>query len=378
MPTWHWWDFDHMKIGFDASPIIQSVGGVARYARNLLKALLALESGDSFVGYVPVGASPNLNWSQNSGGEFLKWVEVGRYNFHQRGVLDQLDLYHGTNFKIQTSGRFGTILTIHDLWLDRHPEYSKKFFGQRLSFYRTRRRARHANRIIADSHFTAAEIQELYGIPAEKISVIHLGLTSDFFPDQDEAKFSELRQRIGLPNLPYIFFVGGADPRKNHRVLLQAFSHHLFLRQNYYLVVVGSSTSRVGSIQQTSQELGILDKVVCVNNVSVEDLRLLYSQAAVFVFPSRYEGFGFPVLEAMACGVPVIASKVSSIPEVAGTAALLVSPENEDELAHAITRVLQDPILQDVLRQQGLERSKAFLWSRTALETLKIYQEVFS
>ena len=367
-----------MKIGFDATPLIHPIGGIACYAKNLLKALLELNSGDIFFGYIPLGTSSQLPWPTHEYGERLRWVEVSPRSLRHRGTTDQLDVYHGTNFKLQTSGRCGTVLTIHDLWLDRHPEYSKKFFGQRLSFYRTRRRARHANRIIADSHFTAAEIQELYGIPAEKISVIHLGLTSDFFPDQDEAKFSELRQRIGLPNLPYIFFVGGADPRKNHRVLLQAFSHHPFLRQHYRLVIVGSPTSRVGRIQQTSQELGILDKVVCVNKVAVEDLRLLYSHAAVFVFPSRYEGFGFPVLEAMGCGVPVIASKVSSIPEVAGTAALLVSPENEDELAHAITRVLQDPILQDVLRQQGLERSKAFSWSRTALETLKIYQEVFS
>lgn len=369
--------FDNMKIGFDAIPIMQSVGGVARYARDLLRSLLELRSGDRFVGYVPQGATEKIDWPYVDGeGEFLQWVEVGRYNFRQRGALDQLDLFHGTNFKIQTAGRSGTVLTIHDLWLDRHPEYSKKFFGQRLSFFRTRRRARSASRIIADSHFTGNEIQELYGIPAEKISVIHLGLNPDFYQDQDEAKFSDLRERIGLSDIPYILFVGGADPRKNHPVLFQAFAQETFLRKNFQIVVVGNPISRVGSIHRTSVELGILENVVCVNKLAVQDLRLLYSHAAVFVFPSRYEGFGFPVLEGMACGVPVITSNFSSIPEVAGDAALLVSSENVEELTHALTRVLQDSGLQGSLRQQGFEQIKEFSWARTASETLKVYQEV--
>ena len=365
-----------MNIGFDASPIIQSVGGVACYARNLLKALLDLGSEDGFVGYVPLGASPKLNWPQDGGGEFLKWVEVGRYNFRQRGAIDRLDVYHGTNFKIQTSGRSGTVLTIHDLWLDRHPEYSKKLFGQRLSFYRTRRRARFATRIIADSQFTASEVQELYGIPASKISVIHLGVSDEFSPDLDNRKFFHLQHRYGLPSRPYILFVGGADPRKNHRTLFQAFAHHPHLKGTHDLIAVGSHESRGESLLKTSDSLGLSEKVYCVGSVSKEDLRLLYSFAVVFVYPSHYEGFGLPVLEAMACGVPVITSNTSALPEVVGEAAVLVNPKDDEELARAIDQLLGDSARRQLLRAKGFQRFKHFTWIDSASRTLDLYRSL--
>lgn len=366
-----------MKIGFDAAPLIHPVGGVARYARELLQAILALNSGDTIIGYIPVGTSSQLPWPVGEHQDNLKWVEIASFNFRRQGVIDQLDLYHGTNFKLQTSGRLGTVLTIHDLWLDRYPEYSKKFFGQRLSFFRTKRRVQQATHVIAVSDFTAREIQELYGVPASNISVVHHGLSNEFYPDPGQDKnFSDLRERLGIPSKPFVLFVGGANPRKNHQAVFQAVANNPLLCRDYSLVVVGSYSFKTLTLEKSIHNFGLKECVVCIEQVSLGELRMLYSRASLFVFPSRYEGFGFPVLEAMACGVPVISSKSSALPEVAGDAAILVDPGNVKALEHAMVQVLQDVELQKALRQKGLNRAAQFSWRRAAEQTLQVYHSI--
>jgi len=366
-----------MKIGFDATPLIHPVGGIARYAKDLLKAILDLKSGDTLIGYIPVGASSQLPWPAGEYHGHLEWVEIGPCSFRRRGSVDQLDIYHGTNFKLQTSGRYGTVLTIHDLWLDRHPEYSKKLFGQRLSFIRTKRRVQQATRVIAVSEFTAKEIQELYEVPANKISVVHHGISKEFFPDPSPTKnFSGLRERLGIPDKPFVLFIGGTNPRKNHQTLFKALANNTFLCRDHSLVVVGSTSFKELTLEKTIHAFGLEECVVCVEQVSLIELRMLYSRASLFVFPSRYEGFGFPVLEAMACGVPVITSGCSALPEVAGDAAILVDPENSEALEQAMVQVLQDLDLQHTLRQKGLARAASFDWMRTAEQTLQVYHAI--
>jgi len=366
-----------MKIGFDATPLIHPVGGIANYARNLLHALLELKSGETFCGYIPKGATARLPWPAEKYSDYLQWVEVGPLTFRGRGFKDQLDVYHGTNFKTQTSGRYGTVLTIHDLWLDRHPEYSQKLFGQRLSFIRTKRRVQQATHVIAVSDFTAKEIQEFYKVSASKISVVHHGLPKEFSPDLGEDKdFLALRERVGIPDKPFILFIGGADPRKNHQSLLKAFASNNFLRQSYVVILVGTPTFKSLTFDRTIHDLGLSECVVCIKQLPLNELRVLYSRASLFVFPSRYEGFGFPVLEAMACGAPVITSKYSALPEVAGEAAVLVDPENTKALEQAMVQILKDPNFQDRLRQKGLQWVASFNWARTAEQTLQVYQSI--
>jgi glycosyltransferase involved in cell wall biosynthesis len=366
-----------MKIGFDATPIIHPIGGIANYAKNLLHALLELQSGDIFFGYIPTGAASKLPWPAEKYPGHFKWVEVGPFGFRYQGSRDQLDVYHGTNFKVQTSGRHGAVLTIHDLWLDRHPEYSKKLFGQRLSFLRTKRRVQHATHVIAVSDFTAKEIQELYEVPTKKISVIHHGMSSEFFPDPSKDKdFRMLCGRLGIPDQPFILCVGGANPRKNHRNLFEAYASNSFLREHYGLIMVGSATFKKTSIEKTIQDFKLGERVVRIEQLRLDELRVFYSRASLFVFPSRYEGFGFPVLEAMACGAPVITSRCSALPEVAGDAAVFVDPENVKELEQAMVKVLKDSKIQASLRQQGLQRSASFDWRRAAERTLLVYQSL--
>jgi glycosyltransferase involved in cell wall biosynthesis len=364
-----------MRIGIDAFPALQTHGGIGGYVRGLLQALAALESGHELIGYVPKHSKSNAadtRWVRP--GE-IRWVETGRCSLRYRGWLDGLDLYHGTNFKFDTQGRHGAVLTIHDLWLDRYPQYSRKFLGQRFSSYRTRLRANRAAHIIADSRHTAQDVQELYGLPPGKVSVIYPGASSEFFPARGMKELSSLRGRYGIPEEPYILFVGGADPRKNHRGLCEAFAHHQDLRKKCCLVVVGDPVHRMGSVVQTTSRLNIQERVVCLGTVPVADLRLLYAHADLFVFPSLYEGFGFPVLEAMACGTPVITSNRSSLPEVAGDAAVLVNPEDPPALAEAMRRVLFDQSLRESLKAKGVEQVKRFTWQKAARQTLEVYRQ---
>ncbi len=365
-----------MRIGFDASPIVGDRGGVGWHTFYLLKALLELKEDVEFIGYLKPGSLRTgflKEWETTSR---LRWVEAGRLMMPWRGTLDRLDLYHGTNFKMQTVGRHGGLVTIYDLWLDRHPEYSTKLFGQRPSFYRTRRTAKRARKVIMISESSARDIESLYGLPREHIIVIPCGVSDDFRPVLDTIAMAQLRCRLGLPTSRFILFVGGADPRKNHQTLLKAYARRSALLKTYSLVMVGEATHRFGDIMETTRVCALGHRVVCAGRLSVADLRLLYSHADLFVFPSVYEGFGMPVLEAMACGAPVITSNRTALPEVAGDAAVLVNPEDTEELAGAIIRVLEDSALRDKLRAKGFERARQFTWQRAAERTLAVYREV--
>jgi glycosyltransferase involved in cell wall biosynthesis len=293
-----------------------------------------------------------------------------------RGKRDGLDLFHGTNFKMRTTGRFGGVVTIHDLWLDRYPAYSTKLFGQRWSFVRTRRTARRARKVVTVSTHAAGEIEALYGLPRTHLRVVPNGVAPEFTVRPAASTIQAVLQRLGIGERPYVLFVGGADPRKNHRTLIKAFARALPDVKGHLLVLVGDAVHRFGNYHESVRAEGVEEAVRCPGRVSFEDLRALYAGAALFAFPSRYEGFGMPVLEAMACRVPVITSNTTSLPEVAGEAAMLVNPLDDKELGEAMVRVLSDQKLAEDLRTKGMERAKQFTWERTARRTFAVYREV--
>ncbi len=365
-----------MRIGIDANPIVGDRGGVGWHLYHVLRALVELKEDVEFVCYVRPGALASLRQEDWMADPRIRWVETGRLWRLRRGGRDMLDLYHGPNFRLQTQGRFGGVVTIHDLWLDRHPEYSPKFFGQRLSFRRTKQAAWRARKVVTVSEFSAVEIRALYGLPSERIAVIHNGVSDDFHPIRDDAAMKELRGRLGLPADGFILFVGGADPRKNHRTFLQAAARRLDRLGNRMLVLVGDPVHRFGNYAETAKALGLEHRVVCTGRLAIEKLRLLYSHADLFVFPSLYEGFGMPVLEAMACGAPVITSNTTALAEIAGDAAVLVDPEKPEELADAMARVIHDSSLRASLREKGFQRAKQFRWERAARQMLAVYKQV--
>ncbi|MCC6967304.1 MAG: glycosyltransferase family 4 protein [Nitrospira sp.] len=365
-----------MRIGIDAASLVGDKGGVGWHTYHLLKALLELDEKTDYVGYLRPGCLQAGELSGWPPTRCMRWIETQRWLMSWRGRWDRLDLYHGPNFKMHTTGRYGGIVTIHDLWLARHPEYSRKLLGQAGSSRRAIATANRARKVVTVSEFSAQEIESLYGIPRDHVRVIHNGVSGDFTPLCNEQIRAEVRTRWSLPPDGFILFVGGADPRKNHDGFLQAVAACRTQLGGRAIVLVGDAVHPQGSYAATAQSLGLEQEIRCTGRLDREDLCRLYSCADLFVFPSRYEGFGMPVLEAMACGAPTVTSSTSSLPEVAGDAALLVNPDDVEALGRAMVTVLSDANLRENLRQRGFERARLFTWQRAAASTSALYREL--
>lgn len=365
-----------MRIGIDAAPLVGDRGGVGWHLWHLLLGLLSLDEDFELLCYLAPGSLNRMDRETWMRDPRLTWKETARLMLRWRGRMDRLDLFHGPNFKMPTEGRCGGVVTVHDVWLDRHPEYSPKLFGQGAACARTRRTVWRARKVITVSEFSAKEMSSLYGLPRERVIVIHNGVSEEFRGVQDDAAMAQLRHRLQLPAGGFVLFVGGADPRKNHRTFLRAAAQQESKLGGRTLVLVGDAVHRFGNYVETARALGIEQQVRCTGRLAMADLRLLYAYADLFVFPSLYEGFGMPVLEAMACGTPTITSTTSALPEVAGDAAVLVDPEDATAVGEAMVLVLNDLSLRESLRRKGLARVRQFTWERAARQTLAVYREV--
>lgn len=365
-----------MRVGFDAGPMRSAYSGIGQYVRCLFPAMYSFSQDIEWEAYASSSGSSQAFPLHFPSHVSLKCSKPS-WGFGRREKdRPPLDIFHGTNFKAPDYGQRHTILTIHDVWLARHPEYSKKFFGQALSSWKLGLRARQVSRVVAVSKFSSREIQEVLHLPSDRITVIHHGPSPDMVPDRDKQKLQEVRTRLHIPARPFVLFVGGAEPRKNHTAVFKAFARSPRLASWCALVAIGELASRGASLMVTAGELGIMDSVCCPGYVSSEDLRLLYSHAEAFVFPSFYEGFGIPLLDAMACGAPIITGTGSALPEVAGDAALYVDPLDPEQLGVEIERLVGDRELQTQLRNKGFERVKQFTWERAAQDTLNLYRDV--
>lgn len=267
------------------------------------------------------------------------------------------------------------VITVHDLAFLKYPEmfsfkkWAYKKFMNGLSLKR-------ADIVIADSESTKKDLIEICGFDKERIKVVHLGVDESFVSVHDEKKNISIKAKYGL-SMPFLLFVGTIEPRKNISGLLDAYSiacEKHGIKED--LVIVGKKGWLYEPIFKKINGSKYRQKIKVLENVISEDLPAIYSSAELFVYPSLYEGFGLPPLEAMACGTPVITSNVSSLPEVVGDAAIMIDPNNSDELADQISKVLNDKDLQKRLREKGFERAKLFSWDKSALETIKVYEEV--
>ena len=363
-----------MRIGIDATPLFLRKGGIGYYAQNLLEALTRIDSkneyllfkttanqGDSFL---PLLTRPNVKVIQTSK-HWQKW----------RSRREEVDLYHGTNFRLRGSGKIGNVVTIHDLAFKRFPQFLKKQWGQSISFLKTKRDVQRADRVIAVSRHTAEDIVEFFKSDPRKIRVIYHGIDEGFHRGVSENAVTLVKRKFHIETPSYLLFVGTVEPRKNLPTLIRAFQYLPDLHSDFSLVLAGGFGWRYGEVVDLSRSLE--NRVILTGYITPEDLISLYGGASLFVYPSFYEGFGIPLLEAMAMGVPIIASRTSSIPEVAGDAAIFFDPFSAEDLAAAISRVLMASSLVDSLRIKGKERAKMFTWNRAAQETLSCYQEVF-
>jgi glycosyltransferase involved in cell wall biosynthesis len=238
-----------------------------------------------------------------------------------------------------------------------------------------------ANHILADSQATKDDLVELYQAPSDKISVLYSGVDSRFSPEKTRGEEERVRRRYKLGHQPFILGVGALHPRKNYSRLISAFaqiadvSRRLDGRSiNHNLVIVGKQGWLYDSIVADAARLGIRTRLIFPGFADDEDLPALYRTSELFVFPSLYEGFGLPPLEAMACGTPVVTSNVSSLPEVVGDAGLTVDPTDVHALADAMSRALQDSQLRQRMIDRGLKRAAEFTWLRSARQLRQLYE----
>ncbi len=283
-----------------------------------------------------------------------------------------LDVFHGSNYFLPAQrGRAALVVTVHDLSALRYPEWHprRRVLVHRIGLRRTVRAATH---VITDTEAIRAEVIDDLGVPAERVTAIHLAVT----PGCRARPASELKpslDRWGLSPGDYLLFAGAIEPRKNLVRLLEAFTA---VRQRRPavppLILAGPTGWRNQEIRDRIATAG--SHVRYLGYLPGDDLAALMAGCTAFVMPSLYEGFGLPVLEAMACGVPVVTSRGGALEEVAGGAAILVDPQDTDEIAAGIERVLDDTALRETLVCKGLARAAQFSWERTARETLRVYE----
>ncbi|PMP77218.1 MAG: glycosyltransferase family 1 protein, partial [Chloroflexus aggregans] len=268
-----------------------------------------------------------------------------------------------------------TVVTIHDVGYRVFPEAHT--FRRRLELELTTRWsvwvARH---VITDSYATKRDLVAWYGVDPNRITVVHLGLSPGFAPPTDPRSITEVQRRYGLLSCRYLLYIGTVQPRKNLRRVIEALAIVLAAGYDLDLVIAGKRGWLSEPIERCTVELGLTNRVHFTGYVADADLPALLAGAQAFVFPSLYEGFGMPVLEAMACGTPVITSTMSSLPEVAGDAALLVDPLDTNAIAQAIIRLCDDEDLRTDLRWRGLARVRRFTWEECARRTLEVLTAV--
>lgn len=285
-----------------------------------------------------------------------------------------IDLLHGLANALPLLSHIPSIVTIHDLSFVRYPEAFRP--GNRLYLSRiTALSCRRAQRVIAVSKATAADIQHYFRIPAQKIAVIYNGIDSIYcpLPPQEVAAY---RQKAGWPER-FILTVGTLEPRKNHLGLLDAYARYRTMTEHALPLLIGGGRGwYYEAIFARVQALGLSDYVHFLGFVPLEALPWLYNSASLFVYPSLYEGFGLPLAEAMACGIPSITSQCSSLPEVAGDAALMIDPAQPDMLAATMRDVLASPERQQAMRTAGLRQTAQFRWERTAAATAQLYRHI--
>ena len=265
------------------------------------------------------------------------------------------------------------ISTLHCSSIFIHPEYYPIPIRLRLK-YLIRRGMRNAKHIICVSKNVLELASDYYGVSKEKMSVIYNGVGTHFRPIS-EAERRTVLSSYGISGR-YLLFVGRIEQRKNILRVLHAFNifrHEIDPR--FKLVLAGEKTWARLSLEKTIRGLNLTSHIIHTGHIKNEDLPSLYSGAELLVFPSLWEGFGIPVIEAMACGTPVLTSNLSSLPEISGGASLLVDPYSIDEIVHGIEKVTKNKVFRDRMKQKGLDRAKDFSWEKTAKETLEIYKQ---
>jgi glycosyltransferase involved in cell wall biosynthesis len=379
-------DLHGKRIGIDYSPAFEQTAGIGRYVRELIGATAQLERGadyrllvtGSHANALPAPLASNFHWSPTRLSTRRLWQAWLRpwIPLPVELFTGEIDLFHATNFVLpKLHSKTRALLTVHDVSYVRVPEVAGTGIKPFLDAIVPRGIAR-ADHIIADSLATKHDIIDIYGTPADKITVLLSAAEDRFQPVTDPHKLHAVRQKYAIPDRPYVFSVGTVQPRKNFGRLIEALAIVRSHGHDIGVVIAGGRGWKEDPIYATVTQTSMTDYVRFIGFADDEDLPALYSGAEQMVLPSLYEGFGFPVLEAMGCRTPVITSNVSSLPEVAGDAAILVTPTDVEAIAHAIEHLLTHREDRQALIEKGVRQAATFTWEKSARHLISLYQQV--
>ena len=380
-----------MKILVDAFGIVNETTGVGQYSLQLLNALSEIDSYNEY--HICLQKKLNNNHSifnlKNKQNFFFIKENVSStgpkkqfyYYRFLRGNRFKFDLLHSLNSELPLYGNIKKVVTFHDLKYIKYPYFLNKFSTIKAKYlkYTMKKGAEKANKIIAVSRSTKKDIIHLLGINKEKIKVIYEASNLGMYPGKDnDILNSDILKKYSIQK-PYFLYVGEKRPHKNLEGLIKAFAIYKkkYDSRNSFLVLIGKKYSTYHEYVARAKNLGIEDSLIFTGFIPEEHLKAIYSEAEILLLLSFYEGFGIPILEAMECGIPVITSNISSMPEVAGEAALLVDPNNIQEIAEKMYNIINSKILRGQLIESGFKRVKQFSWIMTARQTLKVYHEIY-
>ncbi|MDO8668027.1 MAG: glycosyltransferase family 1 protein [bacterium] len=399
-----------MKIGIDIRTLMDArYSGVSEYTYSLIKEILKLDNNNEYrFFYNSFGDCPNIPEFKEKNVELVKYNypnKVLNYLFFKFFNLPEIDKGLGVdiffmphiNF-IGLSGTAKRLITVHDLSFLKYPE----FFSWRKNFWHrmvnVRKLVKRFDAVVAVSENTKRDLIELCGVDENRIKVIYAGVGEEYrkifnfqfsifnenFKSQflnlntDERKLLEIKQKYNLPD-KFILYLGTVEPRKNVEGIIRAYNELRIMNyelREYKLVIAGGKGWKSKKIYQERESSEYKDDIKFLDYVDSEDKVYLYNLASVFIYPSFYEGFGLPPLEAFASGLPVVTSYASSLSEVAGDAALMVDPYNISDLARALKEILTDENLRNKLIERGLEQAKKFSWRKTADEYLEVLKNL--
>ena len=367
-----------MRIGIDGLPLTQPLAGIGHYTFELVRHL----SRDNEVDVIspkPFLQSLTIGQDENVPARLIqkkvnpitgRWWSFGLPRYLKSS---KLDVFHGTNFEIPMRASCPTVISIHDLSLLLYPQTH-----QRRRVWRARRRlplmARRANMIITLSDAIREEIHKHLRIPLDRIVTVYCA-ARQVFHQMDQHQAEQIRKQLNIAD-DFILYAGTIEPRKNIDLLLKAFAESgLGKKRGMQLVLAGKRGWLVDDLYRSLEQDEIGARVKCTGYLTDEELCALYSSCKLFVYPSLYEGFGLPPLEAMACGAPVIASRIPSIAEATGSAARLVSSQSTGELAGAMRELVENDSERKRLSDAGQKRASEFSWRATADHTQAVYAE---
>jgi glycosyltransferase involved in cell wall biosynthesis len=379
-----------VRIAIDYSAAVNQHAGIGRLVRNQVMALAEVDGANEYMLLYPrldassVRQFPKAkNFERREVGVRERWLTVlwhrARLPLPADWLSGRVDLFHSPDFVLPPLRHARGVLTVHDLAFLMHPECA----DARLRAYLDSvvpRSVRRADFVIADSENTRNDLVVLLGVRPERVEVVPGGVERRFRPVTDPALLAQARQRLGVGPAPFVLAVGVLEPRKNLIRLMDAFA---LLKQrgvvdDLKLVLAGGRGWLVDGIFAHHAASPVRRDILFPGFVPDGLLPAVYSAARVLAFPSLYEGFGLPILEAMACGTPVVSSNASCLPEVAEGAALLVDPDDTDGLAAALDQALTDETLRAELIRRGCERASHYSWETAADRLLRVYTRVAS